>query len=48
MTQRVFDRYAHSPIFWGLIVLFLFLSAGLAGSQDRENRKPRQQVEVTR
>ena len=39
MIQRTFDRYGHSPIFWAFIVLLLIVSAGMAGTMDRENRK---------
>jgi hypothetical protein len=48
MTQRTFDRYAHSPIFWALIVLLLIVSAGLAGTMDRQNAEARGETEVTR
>ena len=48
MTQRVFDRYANSPIFWAFIVLLLILSAGLAGTMDRQNADARGETGVTR
>jgi len=48
MIQRTFDRYAHSPIFWAFIVLLLIVSAGLAGTMDRQNAEARGETGVTR
>jgi uncharacterized membrane protein len=48
MMQRIFDRYSHSPIFWAFIVLLLIVSAGMAGTMDRQNAEARGETEVTR
>jgi hypothetical protein len=48
MTQRIFDRYAHSPIFWLFIGLIFIVSAGLAGTMDRQNAETRGETAVTR
>jgi hypothetical protein len=48
MTKRAFDRYAHSPIFWLLVGFIFIVSAGLAGTMDRQNAEARGETEVTR
>jgi len=48
MIQRTFDRYANSPIFWLLIGFLFILSAGLAGTMDRQNAEARGETGVTR
>jgi len=48
MIQRAFDRYSHSPIFWAFIVLLLIVSAGMAGTMDRQNADARGETGVTR
>jgi len=48
MIQRMFDRYANSPIFWAFIFLLLIVSAGMAGTMDRANAEVRGETGVTR
>jgi hypothetical protein len=48
VIQRIFDRYSHSPIFWAFILLLLILSAGMAGTMDRQNAEARGETGVTR
>jgi len=48
MIQRAFDRYANSPIFWAFILLLLIVSAGMAGTMDRQNAEARGETGVTR